>query len=56
MKELRSLIALAQADDLDAYGAIVRRFQDMAVGYAYSVLKDVKNGKGQSSKTSTVKR
>lgn len=40
MEKLRSLIALAQTDDLDAYGTIVRRFQDMAVGYAYSVLGD----------------
>ena len=40
MEELESLIKRAQAGDLDAYGAIVQQFQDMAVGYAYSVLGD----------------
>ena len=40
MEELESLFSRAQAGDLDAYGAIVIRYQDMAVGYAYSVLKD----------------
>ena len=40
MEELGSLISRAQAGDLDAYGRIVRQFQDMAVGYAYSILGD----------------
>lgn len=40
MEELESLISRAQAGDLDAYGVIVQRFQDMAVGYAYSILGD----------------
>ena len=40
MEELGSLIKRAQAGDLDAYGVIVRQFQDMAVGYAYSILGD----------------
>ena len=40
MEELGSLISRAQAGDLDAYGAIVQQFQDMAVGYAYSILGD----------------
>ena len=40
MQELNQLFARAQAGDLDAYGKIVRRFQDMAVGYAYSILGD----------------
>ena len=40
MEELELLISRAQAGDLDAYGTIVRQFQDMAVGYAYSVLGD----------------
>lgn len=40
MEELRSLVVCAQAGDLDAYGEIVRRFQDMAYGYAYSLLGD----------------
>ena len=38
MQELRSLVAAAQAGDLEAYGEIVRRFQDMAFGYAYAIL------------------
>ena len=40
MEEVRSLVTQAQAGDLDAYGAIVRRFQDMAYGYGYSILGD----------------
>ncbi|MFB3042120.1 MAG: sigma-70 family RNA polymerase sigma factor, partial [Candidatus Poribacteria bacterium] len=40
MATLKSLIISAQAGDLDAFGAIVRQFQDMAVGYAYSILGD----------------
>ncbi|MBI1927950.1 sigma-70 family RNA polymerase sigma factor [Candidatus Poribacteria bacterium] len=39
MEEL-NLLLRAQAGDLDAYGTIVQRFQDMAVGYAYSILRD----------------
>ncbi len=40
MEELRSLVIGAQGGNLDAYGQIVRRFQDMAYGYAYSILSD----------------
>ena len=40
MEELTSLVVRAQGGDLDAYGAIVRRFQDMAYGYGYSMLGD----------------
>lgn len=40
MEELKTLFLRAQAGDLDAYGEIVRRFQDMAVGYAYAILGD----------------
>ncbi len=40
MEELKTLISQSQAGDLEAYGSIVRRFQDMAVGYAYSILGD----------------
>jgi RNA polymerase sigma factor (sigma-70 family) len=36
--ELTSLVVRAQAGDLDAFDMLVRRFQDMAVGYAYSIL------------------
>jgi RNA polymerase sigma factor (sigma-70 family) len=40
LEELVTLVARVQAGDCDAYEAIVRRFQDMAVGYACSVLGD----------------
>ena len=40
MEELGPLVVRAQAGDLDAYGEIVRRFQDMAYGYAYAILGD----------------
>jgi DNA-directed RNA polymerase specialized sigma24 family protein len=40
VEELNRLFARAQVGDLEAYGRIVRRFQDMAVGYAYSLLGD----------------
>jgi RNA polymerase sigma factor (sigma-70 family) len=41
VEELHTLVARAQAGDLEAYAAIVRRFQDMAVGYGYSLLGDL---------------
>ena len=37
---MEELLRRAQSGDLEAYDEIVRRFQDMAVGYAYSVLGD----------------
>ena len=40
MEELNALVLRARAGDLDAYGALVRRFQDMAVAYAYALLND----------------
>ena len=40
MEDLRPFVTRAQAGDLLAYGEIVRRFQDMAFGYAYSLLAD----------------
>jgi len=40
MEELTSLIKRTQAGDLDAFGMIVTKFQDMAVGYAHSILGD----------------
>ena len=40
MKDLDKLLHRAQQGDLEAYGLIVGRFQDMAVGYAYSILSD----------------
>ena len=40
MENLKLLVKAAQAHDLDAYGQLVRRFQDMAYGFAYSILGD----------------
>jgi RNA polymerase sigma factor (sigma-70 family) len=40
VSELAELVISARDSDLDAYGEIVRRFQDMAYGYAYSLLGD----------------
>ncbi len=40
MEALKPLFLRAQSGDRAAYGEIVRRFQDMAVGYAYAVLGD----------------
>jgi RNA polymerase sigma factor (sigma-70 family) len=37
---LKSLVLRACEGDENAYGVIVRRFQDMAVGYGYSILRD----------------
>lgn len=38
MEELKSLVVRAQRRDMDAFSEIVRRFQDMALGYAYSMI------------------
>ena len=40
MTSLESLVEKARDGDDDAYESIVRRFQDMAVGYGYSILRD----------------
>ena len=40
MEELNTLIEKTRAGELDAYAEIIRRFQDMAYGYAYSILGD----------------
>ena len=40
MNELTSLVEQARRGDLDAYSLIVGRLQDMAFGYAYSLLGD----------------
>jgi RNA polymerase sigma factor (sigma-70 family) len=40
MNELRVIIERSQGRDMEAYGEVVRRFRDMAVGYAYAVLGD----------------
>ncbi|MBI1927954.1 hypothetical protein HYR99_27395 [Candidatus Poribacteria bacterium] len=38
MTDLEFLLNRARDGDLEAFGAIVKGFQDMAVGYAYSIL------------------
>jgi len=38
--EFKTLVAAARTGDLTSYGEIVRRFQDLAYGYAYSLLND----------------
>ena len=40
MTSLESLVEKARRGDDEAYEIIVRRFQDMAVGYGYSILRD----------------
>src|SRR5690242_3363531 len=40
MNTLESLVNKARQGDDAAYEAIVRRFQDMAVGFGYSILRD----------------
>jgi RNA polymerase sigma factor (sigma-70 family) len=40
VEELTTLIEASRAGDKEAYSHLVRRFQDMAVGYAYSLLGD----------------
>jgi RNA polymerase sigma factor (sigma-70 family) len=40
MESLQALILRARGGDADAYAEIVRRFQDMAVGYSYAILRD----------------
>ncbi len=45
MGDLTSLILQAQQGDVAAYSAIVRRFQDTAVGYAYGILGNHESAK-----------
>jgi RNA polymerase sigma factor (sigma-70 family) len=40
MDSLATLIGRIRSGDEDAYAAMVARFQDMAVGYAYALLRD----------------
>src|SRR5579859_3881274 len=40
-QELAALVARARAGEMEAFDALVRRFQDMAVGYAYGLLGDL---------------
>jgi RNA polymerase sigma factor (sigma-70 family) len=41
VEEIRESIDKTRAGDIDAFGTIVLCFQDMALGYAYSILKDL---------------
>ena len=41
MNDLTVLIQSAQMGELAAYDCLVRQFQDMAVGYRYSLLHDL---------------
>jgi RNA polymerase sigma factor (sigma-70 family) len=41
MSDLASLVGLARTGDGAAFETLVRRFQDMAVGYGYSLLGDI---------------
>jgi DNA-directed RNA polymerase specialized sigma24 family protein len=40
MDDLASLVRAAQAGDQEAFGHMVRRFQDMALAFGYAVLRD----------------
>lgn len=40
MHQWRELVQKAQQGNLDAFDALVERFRDMAIGYAYSLLHD----------------
>jgi DNA-directed RNA polymerase specialized sigma24 family protein len=40
MEEFVTLIRSAQNGNAEAYSQLVRRFQDMAYGYAYAILGD----------------
>ncbi len=40
MEELSTLVTRARTGDVGAFGEVVSRFQDMAVGYGYSLLGD----------------
>jgi len=40
MEELKGLVISARFGDMEAFGRIIRQFQDMAYGYAYSILGD----------------
>ncbi len=40
MEDWDKLVVRAKEGDLEAYGLVVRRFQDMAYGYGYSILGD----------------
>ena len=41
VEDWTSLLNRAQDGDIESYGGIVERFQDMAVGYGYAILRDM---------------
>ena len=41
MDEIKRSIEQTKAGDINAFGVIVTRFQDMALGYALSILHDL---------------
>ena len=40
LDDLTTLILRVRSGDVEAFSPVVKRFQDMAVGYAYSILGD----------------
>ncbi len=40
MEDLRDALEQAKAGDVDGFTYLVERFQDMAMGYSYSILGD----------------
>jgi RNA polymerase sigma factor (sigma-70 family) len=48
MDDLCKLVMRVRAGDADAFGIIVRRFQDMAVGYGYALLGDLQSAEDAS--------
>ena len=40
MEHLRDALEQAKEGDVDGFAVLVERFQDMAVGYSYSILGD----------------
>ena len=40
MQDLKDIIQRAQQGDLNAFDLVIVRFRDMAVAYAYSMLRD----------------
>ena len=40
IKELESLVVASKSGDMNSYALIVQRFQDMAYGYAYTIVGD----------------
>ncbi len=45
-EKLGDLVEQCRSGDMEAFGDLVRRFQDMAHGYAYSILGDFDQAEG----------